>query len=308
MSKTLPFVSIIIPVYNDSERLKQCLQALEGQTYPQSQYEVVVVDNNSDDDIESLVGQLKQAVYEFEPAVGSYAARNKGISVSRGEMLGFTDSDCIPSADWIEKGVSHLTDEHQYVAGQISIFFKNPERPTIAELYDSLNCLNQQHYLESSHFGATANLFAHKELFEKVGLFNDKLKSGGDKDWGQRVFAAGHKQIYSEDVLVLHPARYAAKDIRKKTVRVTRGHCEMENKHQKLSLLLLRELYFDFKLPVRDTIKVFTDDNLSGLWHRLSYTWFYLYVQQIKARTKAKYYAETTINIPGFLAILSRDS
>lgn len=285
-----PFVSIIIPVYNDSERLEKCLRALEQQTFSQSHYEVIVIDNNSTEDLKSIVDQFQQASYEFESTVGSYAARNKGISVAKGTILGFTDSDCIPHTGWIEKGISSLSDKFPYIAGQISIFFKEPKRPTIPELYDSLNCLNQEHYLESGHYGATANLFAYRELFDQVGLFNAELKSGGDKEWGERVFAAGYQQAYSKDALVLHPARYLARDIRKKTVRVVKGHCEIERKHQKLSMALLTEIYFDFKPPVKDTIKVFGQEKLSGPWHRISYTCFFLYVQQVKAWTKALYY------------------
>lgn len=290
---TTTFVSVILPVYNDSERLTGCLEALEKQTYHRDLYEIIVVDNNSTENIRTIVSRFNQASYEIEPKVGSYAARNKGISVARGTVFGFTDSDCIPNIDWIEKGVKHVIDGYQYVAGKISIFFKNSDQPTIAELYDSLNCLNQQLYLESGNFGATANLFVSKEVFEKVGLFNAGLKSGGDMEWGQRVFAAGYQQAYRSDILVLHPARHSIEEIRKKTVRVTRGHCEIENKYQRLSFVLLKELYFDFKLPVKDTIKVFRNKNLNGLWHRISYTYFFLYVQQIKAWTKAKYYLET---------------
>ncbi len=291
-----PFVSVIVPVYNDSQRIEKCLHALEHQTYSQNHYEVIVIDNNSTENLKSIVDKFQQASYQFESTVGSYAARNKGISVAKGTVLGFTDSDCIPNTNWIEKGVSSLSDTCPYVAGQISIFFKEPKRPTIPELYDSLNCLNQQHYLNSGHYGATANLFASRKLFDKVGLFNADLKSGGDKEWGERVFAAGHQQAYGEDVLVLHPARYLPKDIRKKTIRVVKGHCEIEKKHQKLSMALLTELYFDFKPPVKDTIEVFNHKKLDGLWHRVSYTCFFLYVQQVKAWTKAVHYIKLIRN------------
>jgi len=103
MSKTsTPFVSVIIPVYNDPERLKTCLQALEEQTYPQSSYEVIVVDNGSDESIEPIVTEFNQAKAGYEPHPGSYAARNKGLSLARGEVIAFTDADCIPALDWIE--------------------------------------------------------------------------------------------------------------------------------------------------------------------------------------------------------------
>ena len=80
------FVSVIIPVYNDAERLKKCLLALEKQTYPQAQYEVIVVDNASEENIKDVVSQFPQARLTFENSPGSYAARNQGISIAKGEL------------------------------------------------------------------------------------------------------------------------------------------------------------------------------------------------------------------------------
>ncbi|HAA30818.1 MAG TPA: glycosyl transferase family 2, partial [Cyanobacteria bacterium UBA8553] len=75
-----PFVSVIVPVFNDAKRLKICLDALEHQTYPKHLYEVIVVDNGSDknEDIEGVVAQFGQAIASYESIPGSYAARNKG--------------------------------------------------------------------------------------------------------------------------------------------------------------------------------------------------------------------------------------
>ena len=116
------FVSVIIPVYNDSKRLKICLAALENQTFPQKQYEVIVIDNGSQEDIRSVTNQYKQAVIYTEFQTGSYAARNKGISVSKGDILAFTDSDCIPASDWIENGVARLQTDSKcgLIAGKVN--------------------------------------------------------------------------------------------------------------------------------------------------------------------------------------------
>ena len=100
--RAIPFVSVVIPVYNDSVRLKTCLQALEAQTYPKEVYEVIVVDNGSDESIEPVVAEFPQARASYETHPGSYAARNKGVSISRGEVLAFTDLDDILAPDWIE--------------------------------------------------------------------------------------------------------------------------------------------------------------------------------------------------------------
>ena len=77
-----PFVSVIIPVYNDPIRLQTCLQALEDQTYPKSSYEVIVVDNGSDESIEPIVAEFSQAKATYKAQPGSYAASNKGISLA----------------------------------------------------------------------------------------------------------------------------------------------------------------------------------------------------------------------------------
>lgn len=98
------FVSVIIPVLNDSERLKLCLEALEHQTYPKKLYEVIVVDNGSDQSIGSVVSKFTQATATAESHPGSYVARNKGILIAQGDIIAFTDADCIPALDWIEKG------------------------------------------------------------------------------------------------------------------------------------------------------------------------------------------------------------
>jgi len=105
-----PFVSVIIPVYNDPIRLRTCLQALEEQTYPKSMYAVIVVDNGSDESIEPIVAEFSQMKTSYEPHPRSYAARNKSLSPARGEVIAFTDSDCIPAPDWIETLCSDIID------------------------------------------------------------------------------------------------------------------------------------------------------------------------------------------------------
>jgi len=203
------FVSVIIPVYNDLERLKICLNALENQTYPRSLYEVIVVNNDPAEDIESHIAQSDNFRVICESRRGSYAARNKGILNAKGPVIAFTDSDCIPREDWIEKGVETLLSQPNIglVAGKIRVVVRDPENPTAIELYEKIVAFPQKYYVERQKYGATANLFTFRNVIEKVGCFNDRLLSSGDFDWGTRVFAAGYKQIFAADACVLHPAR-----------------------------------------------------------------------------------------------------
>ena len=240
------FVSVIIPVFNDSRRLRICLEALENQTYPKHLYEIIIIDNGSTENLEPLVHEFKNAIFIREEKPGSYIARNKGISVSRGAVIAFTDSDCIPAQDWIEKGVKNLTATPNcgLVGGRIDMFLKNPDKPTAVELYESIFAFWQKHYIEKRKFGATANVFTFRKVIEKAGLFNENLKSSGDLEWGHRVFSNGYKQIYADDVCVLHPARHSLHQLYRKIRRLTGGNPDLTS--AKRLYWFIQDIFYTF--------------------------------------------------------------
>ena len=185
-------VSVIIPVYNDAVRLERCLQALAQQSYPN--YEVIVVDNGSTDaDVEQVCKPFSRVRFAREEKAGSYAARNKGLSLAKGEVIAFTDSDCIPAADWLGAGVARVkqTENCGLIAGHVDVFPQNRAHPSLVELYDMMLAFPQERYVANYRYGVTASVVTTRAIFDAVGLFNDTLKSGGDREWGQRVAAAG---------------------------------------------------------------------------------------------------------------------
>ena len=292
MNSISPFVSIIIPVYNDRKRLEKCLDILENQTYPKDAYEVIVVDNNSTDDIKSSVAKFPQAIYSFEGVAGSYSARNKGLSIAKGEVLGFTDSDCAPASNWIEKGVEQILKNPScgLIAGRIDFSFQDPDRPNPAELYDSLYFLQQETYIKERHFGATANVFTTRKIFETVGLFNAELKSGGDRDWGERVYGAGFEQIYATDVVIAHPARTSFQELNKKLRRVYTGGFYINKKSEKPILDLLQEVIYDIKPPARFLFRFLKERGIEGKADRIGVIFIYMFLKISKATTELALY------------------
>lgn len=250
---TKPFVSVIIPVYNDLERLKTCLEALEEQTYPRNLYEVIVVNNDPSQNIEPHIVNSNNVRVICESHRSSYAARNKGILNAKGAVIAFTDSDCIPKSNWIEKGVTNLLNEPHcgLVAGRIEVFCSDPENPTAIELYEKITAFKQKIYVERSKFGATANLFTFKNIIQKVGCFNDTLLSSGDFEWGNRVFEAGYKQIYADDTCVSHPALKTFGQRFRKRIRIIRGKYKSGTLNFSLRLFMKR-----LALPLNETKKV----------------------------------------------------
>ncbi|MEL6159945.1 MAG: glycosyltransferase family A protein [Cyanobacteria bacterium J06623_5] len=284
------FVSVIVPVFNDAKRLRICLEALEGQTYDAACYEVIVVDNGSDEgeEIAGVVRGFSQAVYAYEPRPGSYIARNTGIEMARGPVLAFTDADCIPAPDWIEIGTGHLarTPDCGLVAGRIELFFKREEGNAI-ELYENLTAFSQQQWLTEAHCAATANVFTFKSIVERVGLFNESLFSSGDFEWSERVFLAGYQQVYADDAWVAHPARHTLRQLYKRTVRIAGGvfnRCiQSEPSVWRRNWLFGRMLLEALTPPVNFAINNFRDARLKGAGQKLSVSGVLLWVRYVSA-------------------------
>jgi glycosyltransferase involved in cell wall biosynthesis len=291
-----PFVSVIIPVCNDVERLKICLQALDRQTYPQHLYETIVIDNSLEQalHIVGVVYRFKHAIFTFENTPGSYAARNQGISIAKGSIIAFTDADCIPSETWIEQGVKNLLQSPNcgFVAGKIKIFFKDADRLTAVELYEYLTALPQQDFLTKYHFGATANLFTFRAVIDKVGMFNSNLKSSGDLEWGQRVYDLGYQQIYAVDVCVAHPARHSFRQLYLRTIRIAGGQHDLINQtassYLNRNLLFLHSLMRDLIPPVMFIFKIWRDDRLIGTEQKIKVSIAIVFVRYISAWEKLR--------------------
>lgn len=220
-----PFVSVIIPVYNDLEHVQTCLQALEEQGYPHDSYEVIVVDNGSDENVGAIALKYRRLTVCVEPRPGSYMARNTGVARARGEILAFTDADCIPASDWLEHGVAHLLNEPNcgMIGGKLEPLFHNPQHPTAIELYEVIMYFPQKRFVEMMKFSVTANLFTFRRIFEQVGDFDHTLKSGGDREWGERVASSGYRVCYADDVRVSHPPRASLAQLRRKVIRLSGG-------------------------------------------------------------------------------------
>ncbi len=262
--KNTPLVSVIVPVYNDVERLEKCLNALEKQTYPQDLYEVIVVDNASDESIVEIVDRYHQASATYEAQPGSYAARNKGMTVAKGEIFAFTDSDCIPALDWIENGVATLinTSDCGIVGGKVELFYKDLAHLSAVELYESYDSFTQQKNIEKFHFCVTANLFTFKSVFDKVGTFNQELKSNGDREWCHRVHNHQYQLVYDGRVIVHHPARFSLRQIYQKCLRTVGGQEEINKKNYDGKFFKIDlKLILGFLPPIKYCTRVFSVRN-----------------------------------------------
>lgn len=220
-------VSVIVPVYNDPQGVYACLDALSRQCHPHSEVEVIVVDNRSDPPLRI------DRTYPFRLRVlicdkpGSYAARNVGATAATGDILAFTDADCMPDEMWLRCGVEKLKHgggDH-VVGGDVVI--SCPEDRGAVGLYQWIAGFQQQQNIERSGFCATANLFCTRAQFNVVGKFDERLLSGGDRDWSWRAQSKGYRIVYAKDSVVRTPPRNSLSAAIRQARRVAAGRLHL---------------------------------------------------------------------------------
>jgi glycosyltransferase involved in cell wall biosynthesis len=266
----IPSVSVIVPVYNDPTGLRACLAGLERQTYPRERFEVIAVDNGSDEPVEHVVANFPGVRLAVESRPGPYAARNTGIALARGAVLAFTDADCVPTPTWITHGVREIvsTDGCGLVAGRIEQSFRVPKRPTAVELWARLNCFDQRRNVEVGRFGATGNMFVVRDVVERVGVFPEVF-SGGDVILGRRISAAGYWLRYADGACVVHPAPRSYRQAFWRVVRFVGRNREFAGREIPEAPALPHYVTLDLSAFVRLVRMNWTDRRLSRTRDRL---------------------------------------
>jgi len=227
-----PTVSVIIPVYNDPRGILETLGSLP---LDRPDCEVVVVDNGSTDYTPTVVAECVADVETVSLFVedriqSSYAARNKGIEHARGDIFAFIDANMTVPADWIDRAVAEFRQSGaDYMGCNVELVL--PDDPSIAARYDDHTGFPVEQYLEYQRFVPTCCLVVHREIIEAVGLFNHRLISGGDKEFGNRVHDAGYETHFAASVTMYHPARNTLSALVRKDRRVGRGLCQLQRYH-----------------------------------------------------------------------------
>jgi glycosyltransferase involved in cell wall biosynthesis len=248
-------VSVVIPVWNKANLLRLCLDHLNQQTYPKDRYEIIVVDNGSDDQISQVRYDYPHIRWFHEDSPSSYAARNRGLRHAMGEIIAFTDADCLPTPTWIENGVQSLqSSDASLVGGDIQYVMPTDRELSVYELLEEklFGMGNHRRLIESRGFAVTANLIVYRSVFEKAGYFDSELKSSGDREWTQRAVRTGNKLSFAESALIYHPRRNSWSELTRKQRRIVGGRLTLMRKTKPPIREVVDQLYaqsiFDLKM------------------------------------------------------------
>lgn len=203
-------VSIIIPTYNRQKSLLRTLDSLFIQTFPQENLEIIIVDDGSTDDTETLIQETKKShenlVYIKQENKGAASARNLGILHSKGDIIGFTDDDCVPAPTWIESALPYFNSKNVCgVQGVTLPLHKVSQKNKIFNFTDVVTFKGN----EKINYYPTCNIFYMKKHLIEVGCFDEKLYSWTeDTDLAYRLIKRGYTINLSSNAVVYHEVRY----------------------------------------------------------------------------------------------------
>lgn len=237
----LPSVSVIVPIYNGEIDIPDLAACLLAQTFPPEQVEYLLVDNNSCDRTASVLQDWVTTArsqgltwqYLSEANIqSSYAARNRGIHRARGQLLAFTDADCRPHPDWLEKLIAPFADPAVgVVVGEIAAL---PGTSWLERYADQRNMMTQRFTIahEFYPYGQTANLAIRRQALGGVGLFRPYLTTGGDADLCWRIQQHHPWQlVFAEDAIIQHRHRATLKDLASQWRRYGRSNNYLHELH-----------------------------------------------------------------------------
>jgi glycosyltransferase involved in cell wall biosynthesis len=199
-------VSVVVPTCNRPALLERCLAALEAQDFDPSAFEVIVADDAASPETEQQVrtsaarASCRVRYLPISRTHGPAAARNAGWRLAEGEIVAFTDDDCLPDPSWLSTGVAAFESGVAAVSGRVIVPIPDP--PTDYER-DAAG-------LERSEF-VTANCFCRLEVLDAVGGFDERFLSAWreDSDLHFKIIATGGRIARAPDAVVVHPVRPA---------------------------------------------------------------------------------------------------
>lgn len=216
MTQSRPQFAVIIPHFNDHDRLRRCLSALMRNDTRGC--EIVVVDNQSDVPLDDLQDRFPDVRFVVEPTKGAAAARNRGVVETTAPYLFFLDADCVPKPNWLTTA-RNLAMPSSVIGGRIDVFDEGTGPRTGAQAFETVFAFDQRSYIEEKGFSVTANLLTSRAVFQDVGPMTVGVSE--DLDWCHRATAKGYHLLYSDDLIVEHPSRSDWPALRKKWRRLT---------------------------------------------------------------------------------------
>lgn len=197
-------VSVIIPAYNAEKTISRCLDALLDQSYPRDLYEIIVINDGSLDRTADIVKGYPVR-YISQENKGPASARNKGAEAAEGEIILFTDSDCVPEKNWISEMVKPFNDPE---ASAVKGAYRTHQSGIVArfsqlEFEERFEMLKK---VKSIDMVDTYSAGFRRDIFLRMGGFDCSfpVANNEDTELSYRMSRLGLKMVFNPDAIVYH--------------------------------------------------------------------------------------------------------
>lgn len=249
-------ISVVIPVYNRKAQIISTVKSIYCCNY--LNFEVIIVDDGSTEDLSELK-KFKDLIYIKQKNSGPGIARNTGVKEATGEIIAFTDSDCIVSKDWLRIINESLKNKVGIVGGKtIEIEEKG--------ILKHINILGGEVEAENNPFCSTNNMGILKKAFDDVKGFDAYFDfAAEDIDLCIRVQSKGYMLMPQKDMIINHKHLRGLKGLMKARFKSEQGLIKLINKHPSMGRLYPHYLLVIPIISLRDSIN-FIIKNKKSLW------------------------------------------
>ncbi|MBF0458042.1 MAG: glycosyltransferase [Nitrospirae bacterium] len=218
--------SVIVPAYNSEKTISLCIEALLRQTCPQETYEIIVIDDGSTDKTGEIASGYPVR-YHRKQNGGPASARNMGVREAAGEIILFTDADCVATPSWIEEMLQPFEDPH---VSAVKGAYRTNQRQLTArfvqvEFEERFQMLRNSRHIDMIDTYAAA---FRKEVFLYAGGFDESFTAANneDTDLSYKLSRAGHKMVFNGNAIVFH-LNHPASALRYGRIKFQRGYWRM---------------------------------------------------------------------------------
>lgn len=209
----IPFVSVVVCTYNRKQLLKSCLNSIYAQDFPQTRFEVIVIDGGSIDGTEEICQDYPNLQFIVEHKYGLAYARNKGAELAQGEIVAYTDDDCIVDKHWLRSLLTefHVSKKVVGVGGPVypiqpGIIPKKIHVNAAFGFFDEGKSKKQVNGVITSNSAFRKGLFKQITFDDTLGVTRRKglILSGEDTDFCRQIIKSGFELRYTPYAKVYH--------------------------------------------------------------------------------------------------------
>lgn len=248
MNKKNVKYSVVIPSYNPDDIFFKTLYSVTHQTI-EDPYEIIVVDSSNWNIKQKYGEQFPQVQFVWlKERTLSGRARSHGARLAKGEIVFFTDTDCIVNPNWMELHLKHHQNGYQVIGGGV----KNGTPDSLWGTVEYLVSFNEMNpYASAREIKAhpSCNLSVHQAIFDKVGYFPDFLK-GEDTIFCDNIISAGEKIYFEPKAIITHKNRTKFIQYIRNQVSLGEGSNETRRRTKRHGYFLIQHPYLIGMIPL----------------------------------------------------------